>query len=335
MKIALINCSPKRKNSASGVILQGLKGYLLKGNPDSQIFEFHIQTRDVAKLDSEAILSCDALVFSMPLYVDGVPSHVVEALLAFETAAKAAAGGEADKAGDEMNKAGGEMNRADKLVYAIVNCGFHEGHQNAVALSIMKNWCARMNYRWRRGIGMGAGGMIGELNSVPMGQGPKKTLGTVLCEVAKELSEERTGALAQPQCIPHEKRRMQQEEPLESGQNGGLPDGRVCGQVRSRADSWGHGRTGRRIVGKAGAREEGQAGNRTGSQSGETRYITANFPRFLYRTAAQIGWRRQVKRSGLKTKDLFRRPKTLRTDAAGREEPRAQHEKQGPQKEQK
>lgn len=284
MKIALINCSPKRKNSASGVILQGLKGYLVKENQDGQIFEFHIQTRDMAKLDSEAILSCDALVFSMPLYVDGVPSHVVEALLAFETAAKAAAGG-------ETNKAGGKINRADKLVYAIVNCGFHEGHQNAVALSIMKNWCARMNYRWRRGIGMGAGGMIGELNSVPMGQGPKKTLGTVLCEVAKELSEERTGAQAQPQCIPHEKRRMQQEEPLESGQNGG--------------------------------------------KSGETRYITANFPRFLYRTAAQIGWRRQVKRSGLKTKDLFRRPKTLRTDVAGREEPRAQHEKQGPPKEQK
>ncbi|MCY6958560.1 NADPH-dependent FMN reductase family protein [Clostridium brassicae] len=41
--------------------------------------------------------------------------------------------------------------------------------------------------------------------------------------------------------------------------------------------------------------------------SEENIFITANFPRFLYKLAAEMGWRKFIKANGLKRKDLFLR----------------------------
>ncbi|MDD3225429.1 MAG: hypothetical protein PHX70_12160 [Clostridium sp.] len=37
----------------------------------------------------------------------------------------------------------------------------------------------------------------------------------------------------------------------------------------------------------------------------ENIFITANFPRFLYKFAAQMGWQKDIKKNGLRRKDLF------------------------------
>ena len=41
----------------------------------------------------------------------------------------------------------------------------------------------------------------------------------------------------------------------------------------------------------------------------ENNYVSVGFPRFLYKMAAQMGWRQLIKANGGKTKDLGNRPK--------------------------
>lgn len=48
------------------------------------------------------------------------------------------------------------------------------------------------------------------------------------------------------------------------------------------------------------------AANILGLKSADSLYTAPNFPRFLYKTAAHIGWRSQAKKNGLKIKDLKR-----------------------------
>lgn len=204
MKIALISASPKRKGSASQCILQDLRACL---GDTHTVEEYAVLSPNPPRETLEAIAGCNALVFAFPLYVDGVPSHLLGALAVLE----------------EMF--GGQLEK-EKSVYAIVNCGFYEGKQAAVALRVMQNWCVHAGLRWGQGLGVGAGGMLPMLESVPSGHGPKKNLGREL------------GCFAQ--CI-------------------------VSG---------------------------GQA---------DTVFITANFPRVAYKTAAEYGWRRMAKENGVRS----------------------------------
>lgn len=209
--IALINGSPKARKSASGAILQSLKPYLPQG---ARIREFSFRNASPSKEMLADAAACDVLVFAAPLYVDGLPSHVVAALLALEEILRSAP-------------------PKERTIYAIVNCGFYEGHQAGVALRMFRNWCMGSNASWGQGIGVGAGGILSELEAVPMGRGPKKNLGEALQALAENIAL------------------------------------------------------------------RGQA---------ELVFLTANFPRFLYRTAAEFGWRKQAKANGLHTRDLFAQP---------------------------
>lgn len=111
MKITLINGSPKRRDSASGVILSQLKGYMKN---DASLCELHFFTPHPQPEQLQAAADSDVLIFAFPLYVDGIPSHMVSALLDLETVIR------------EKKK--------KRTVYAILNCGFYEGCQNAVAI---------------------------------------------------------------------------------------------------------------------------------------------------------------------------------------------------------
>ncbi len=82
MKITLINGSPKRRDSASGVILSQLKGYM---KSDASLCELHFFTPHPQPEQLQAAADSDVLIFAFPLYVDGIPSHMVSALLDLET----------------------------------------------------------------------------------------------------------------------------------------------------------------------------------------------------------------------------------------------------------
>lgn len=157
MKIALINGSPKSTNSTSENILKMVKRQI----DQYEIFEFKIHTPGISTFDMEHMSECDILVFAFPLYVDGVPSHLLHCLYKLE---------------DFF------INKTDRniRVYSLVNCGFFEGNQAHLALDIMKNWCEKAGLMWGQGIGIGGGGMIAQQYRIPDGKGPLKNIDKAL-----------------------------------------------------------------------------------------------------------------------------------------------------------
>jgi hypothetical protein len=119
----------------------------------------------------ESAAGSDAIVFVFPLYVDSIPSHLLRFL---------------DEHGSDLASAAPECH-----VYAIVNNGFYEGHQDAIALEMMRNFCTRFGLTWGQGMGVGAGGMVGP---VRVGAGPLKTLDIELAKLATRVERRESGA---------------------------------------------------------------------------------------------------------------------------------------------
>ncbi len=134
MRIALINGSPKVKGSASGSLLAMVKD-LLGGK--AEIEEISLHTAVLSEKEMDMLQKMDVWVFAFPLYVDGVPSHLLAQMVNMEK---------------------NQIGNGRASVYGIVNCGFYEGIQAEYALDIMKNWCIKAGLMWKSGIGVGGGG---------------------------------------------------------------------------------------------------------------------------------------------------------------------------------
>lgn len=132
------------------------------------ITEYHFRTSKIETRDMEQLIDFDAMIFAFPLYVDGIPSHLINYLIQLE---------------DFIS-----LNKVKKIMlYTIVNCGFYEGHQNKVAIEMMENWCVKATLQWGQGIGIGAGGMISMFRGVPAGHGPRKNLDMTLIQLANNI----------------------------------------------------------------------------------------------------------------------------------------------------
>lgn len=209
MRAVLINGSPKVKDSASAVLLGKVKELF---GSRCEIEELHFKKASVSEEDMAKLKEADVMVFAYPLYVDGIPGHLLSCLMHIEKA--------------------GLQNR-DALIYGVCNCGFYEGIQAEAALGILKNWSIKAGFVWGGGIGVGGGGCIAMLPKIPTGKGP-------MASIDKEL--------------------MQMTD------------------------------------------------NAVNKASQDNRYANVNMPRFVYKQAAQMGWRQAIKSNGLKAKDLDRRP---------------------------
>lgn len=165
MKLALIEGSPKAGESASGCLLAALKGVL---DGSIQVVEMKLNKAPVDLY--EQISECDSIVLAFPLYVDSVPAHVISFML------------------EMMGNVGKPLN-----VYAIANNGFYEGKQTHVALEVVQNWCDRVGYVWRQGLGVGGGGIVQELRGIPLGKGPKANLGKAYEVLAQNIRESGEG----------------------------------------------------------------------------------------------------------------------------------------------
>ncbi|MDR0840252.1 MAG: hypothetical protein LBN26_02550 [Christensenellaceae bacterium] len=161
MKIAFINGSPKPAESASEIIINALQARVGQG-ADSITCNAIKQSR--AEI-MESLAGSPALVLVFPLYVDGIPSHLLRLL----------DGIQADIAGAAAPGA---------KLYAVVNNGFYEGRQNGIALEMLQNFCARAGLAWAGGLGVGSGGMV---FAAPIGHGPMKNLGKALDALAANI----------------------------------------------------------------------------------------------------------------------------------------------------
>lgn len=143
MKTVFIDCSPKKKLSTSG-LLNRITGFFVGG--DKQRVKFRTRADNQKVL--AAIKDADNVVFAMPLYVDGVPSHVLPLLKELESFSK--------------------EQKWDKRVYVIANNGFIEGKQNEPLMQIMENFCRRSNLSWCGGFGVGGGVMVNVMHILTM-----------------------------------------------------------------------------------------------------------------------------------------------------------------------
>lgn len=154
MTIALINGSPKKNKSSSGIVLDLIKGFLAE---DDNIIEFNLNRPDVDLNIIKNIANANTIVFAFPLYVDGIPSHLLYWLYELKQYLKA-------------------NPNPDLYIYGVVNCGFYEGKQGSIALEILNNWCIKAGLGWGQGLSIGCGGMLSMLRNSPNGAGPWKSL---------------------------------------------------------------------------------------------------------------------------------------------------------------
>lgn len=146
MKILLINGSPKVKENASGYLLEDLKEKLPQ---NADVRHLHLRTRKAVTEEAVADLEwADVWVFSFPLYVDGVPGHLLACLSDLE---------------------GCNITKRQRIVCGISNCGFYEGKQAEVSLEILKNWGTRMGASWGMGLGVGGGGGYTNIHHMMIG----------------------------------------------------------------------------------------------------------------------------------------------------------------------
>ena len=182
MKIALINGSPKAKRSSSGVLLSDLKGYF---GENAVVEELFFRTQTLPEGTIEKLANADAWVIACPLYVDGVPGHLLSCLVQLEEA---------------------HLQKPETRIYGIVNCGFYEGIQAEFALDILKNWSAKAGFVWGGGLGLGGtGGLASQPKKVfgfnikaPIEKALKALANTIL---AKGVQENSYCSLAVPRFV--------------------------------------------------------------------------------------------------------------------------------------
>ncbi|MBQ0064188.1 MAG: NAD(P)H-dependent oxidoreductase [Firmicutes bacterium] len=131
MKTVFIDCSPKQRLSASGFVATFTRMFVF-----GRKVQCKLRTPKDFQPIFEEIKDADSIVFCMPLYVDGIPSHILPFL-------------------KEM-----ENKFTNKNVYVIANNGFIEGRQNEPLMQNMENFCHRANLNWCGGLGIGGGVMM-------------------------------------------------------------------------------------------------------------------------------------------------------------------------------
>ena len=159
MKTVLINCSPKKQFCASAYFLS-LQRLFVGGQKVNETLRTPADHGRIL----QQLRDAQTVVFVLPLYVDGVPSHVLRFMQEMETYCK--------------------QNSLRLGVYCVANNGFIEGRQNEPLMQVFEHFCERAGLRWGGGVGIGGGVMLNVTRIVFLVQIAMLALGVVL-SVAK------------------------------------------------------------------------------------------------------------------------------------------------------
>ena len=135
MKTVFINCSPKKRFCASAYFL-----FLQRAFVGGEKITEKLRTPADHKRILAQLKGADAVVFGVPLYVDGVPSHVLRFLEEMEDFCR--------------------QNDLHPGVYCVANNGFIEGRQNEPLMQNFEHFCRRAGLNWGGGVGVGGGVML-------------------------------------------------------------------------------------------------------------------------------------------------------------------------------
>jgi len=92
----------------------------------------------------KAFQEADVVGVIAPLYVDSLPAELTAT---FERLATS-------------HQAGNNGNVRPKGLFAVINCGFAEAHQNDLALGICQAFAKEAGLHWMNGLAIGGGGML-------------------------------------------------------------------------------------------------------------------------------------------------------------------------------
>ena len=166
MTITIINGSPKPRESTSELLIKYLVPFINK----NEIVTYNKPY--LTDKQFEEINKSNVLIFVFPLYIDSIPTNLLQLLIKFEKRT---------------------LFSNDTMVYCIINNGFFEGKQNHVAFDQMKNWCKSVDLIWGQAIGLGAGEMLPFLKDIPLGHGPNKNIGKAFKELACNITSLSSG----------------------------------------------------------------------------------------------------------------------------------------------
>ena len=166
MKIALINGSPKCKESASGALISD---FLACAYEKCDCVEIKMNKPKLTDDVIGTLAECESWVFFYPLYVDGVPGHLLSCLKELET----------------LKESFGE-----RYIYAVSNCGFYDGRQCEWSLDIIKHWSRRCGFIFGGGNGVGGGGALTTLLNMKPGAKPKSQIDKGLNFLLEKILEE-------------------------------------------------------------------------------------------------------------------------------------------------
>ncbi|MDR3123883.1 MAG: NAD(P)H-dependent oxidoreductase [Treponema sp.] len=136
MNILAINGSPKKKGGASAFFSKVLMFMLFPQKVMSKTISL---SRNYENIFAD-LKNAEAVILSVPLYVDGIPSHMIHFLQQMERHC--------------VN------NNCKFMLYVISNSGFVGGRQNQAHLEQYKCWCERAGIAWGGGLGIGVGVML-------------------------------------------------------------------------------------------------------------------------------------------------------------------------------
>lgn len=142
MNLLILNASPKKKGGASRFFSRLFRLFL----PGTRKKVVSLSSRQDFQKVLGLFPDMDAVCLFVPLYVDGLPSHVVEFLNQAESYCKS--------------------HSCRFRLYALSNNGFVEGKQNRPALHMLQAWCERAGISWGGGSGVGGGVMLQVLGIV-------------------------------------------------------------------------------------------------------------------------------------------------------------------------
>lgn len=141
MKIGMINGSPKMGNSCSALLLHQLQNDL-SFRSTHEFKTYRIHQDPLSETDIDELIENDIIIVAFPLYVDGIPSHMLSALYQLENAFRHSASSQ------------------KPIFYGIINNGFLEGNQNEPATRMLTLFCKRAGLVCGQIFATGGGEMI-------------------------------------------------------------------------------------------------------------------------------------------------------------------------------
>jgi len=170
MKIVAINGSPKASGSTSAKIIGQVEKIM--GEQIEVYRAAKLVSADTSRDIIAGMLDADVLMLVFPLYVDSLHASLIELLKRIEISAN---------------------NRANlPRVYTIVNCGFFESSQTALALEIVEHFANRAGLPWGYGLGVGGGPILSGLGE-SWEKGPAAIVHQALLALSAAMRENRSG----------------------------------------------------------------------------------------------------------------------------------------------